>query len=803
MFAIRFAGATAALILLAVSIDAQQTASDTAWRDGRLQVNVADVIGRSDIVLGRPNVDPSQAVPLGNGRLGAAVWAQDGLTVQLNRADTLPYRYSTGQVVLPGIASLTAAQNYAGKLNLYDGAFEEHGAGMTATVYVQPDSDTLVIDVTGADPSKPQTALLKLWKPRMPTASVTGSTGMLVESWLDDKQPGSSGRRFGSFAAITAKGRKVSATIADPLTVMVKVTPDADGHFRILIASPHYEGNGVPNALAAKAFADDSALSHERWWHSFWHHADIVKVSSVDGSGEYMENLRNIYLFSSAAENRDEFPGSQAGVGDLFSAVKDDHKWDPGAFWHWNLRMQIAANLGAGLPELNQPYFRLYRENLANMETWTKQHMRGAPGICIPETMRFNGAGIEFETWGGNTKDVTGWNCDAASGPYYNARTLSTGAEVSLWIWQQYLATEDREFLLNNFPVMAEAARFMLAYEKPGTDGLMHTSPSNAHETQWDVTDPTTDIAAREVLYTATIEAATLLHREPALVERLRSELPKIPPLPRVSAKDPKTLLAVGDDAGGDDMIATSYRPGDPMRNVENIGLEPVWPYDLIGDTSPLFKLAQRTYFARPNKAGIDWSFDPVQAARLNLGEEVRSTLVDITQANQRYINGFAKWGGDGTEFYVEQTAIVALGLQAALAQDYDGIIRVAPAVPAEWNFDGTVSVRNGTKVEVQARDGKPTTIGLEVHRAQRLKVKNPWPGKTVIVKDARSGAIVLKSTTAPVIAFAANAGRTYRIELANDMEQHPFVAVDGIPATSAKRLGPVQIGLEPVAAQP
>ena len=27
---------------------------------------------------------------------------------------------------------------------------------MSATVYVQPDSDTLIVDVTGADPSQPQ-----------------------------------------------------------------------------------------------------------------------------------------------------------------------------------------------------------------------------------------------------------------------------------------------------------------------------------------------------------------------------------------------------------------------------------------------------------------------------------------------------------------------------------------------------------------------------------------------------------------------------------------------------------------------
>jgi hypothetical protein len=582
----------------------------------------------------------------------------------------------------------------------------------------------------------------------------------------------------------------------------VTVTPNADGRFRIIAASPHYQSEavGAARTLAENALNDRNAVVHAAWWHDFWHRANVIKVSSQDGSGEYMENLRNIYLFSSAAENGGEYPGSQAGVADLFSAVRDEHQWDPAAFWHWNLRMQVAANLGASLPELNEPYFHLYRSNLANMEQWTKDHMRGASGICIPETMRFNGNGIEYETWSGKKHEVSGWNCDAASGPYYNSRTLSTGAEASLWIWQQYLATGDKEFLRANFPVMAASARFLLAYEKPGGDGLLHTSPSNAHETQWDVTDPTTDLAARGALYPATIKAATLLHQESALVTQLRTAIPKIPALPRTSTKAPATLLKATDDAGDEDIIANSYRPEAAIHNVENIGLEPVWPYNLIGDTSPLFKLAQRTYFARPNKGGIDWSFDSVQAARLGLGAEVRSTLLNITQANQRYINGFARWGGNGREFYVEQSAMVALALQEALAQDYDGVIRIAPAIPPGWDFDGSVSVRNRTKVHVQVRNGKPSTVGLEVKIAQLLKVKSPWLGESLTIMNAQTGAIVLNATRAPILQFAAKAGATYRIVRVTDTQTRAFAPVDGKPATSARKLGPVQIGLEPAA---
>ena len=768
-----------------------------------MPVNVANVIGRSDIILARPNKAYFEAVPLGNGQLGAAIWSDNGLTIQLNRVDTLPDRLSAGQLVIPGLKALIEAADYKGRLNLYDGTFEESGGGMTAKAYIQPksrqsNSDLLIIDITGADPSKPQTAELHLWAPRTPKAEAKGAVGTLSESWVDDKAPGHSGRTFGSTASITAEGSNVTASTDGKLSVTVTATPDAKGNLRILVSVPQYQ---QPAAAASKAFADRDPKTHIASWNAFWHHADLMKITSQDGTADYMENLRTLYLYYAAAEAGVEYPGSQAGVGDLFSATRDDHQWDPSAFWHWNLRMQIAANLSAGLPELNEPYFRLYRDNLQRIETWTKEHMHGAPGICIPETMRFNGQGIEFERWGGNTDKISGLNCAADSVPYYNARTISTGAEVSLWIWQQYLLTGNKAFLSANFPVMKAATEFLLAYEKRGDDkrgddGFLHTSPSNAHESQWDVLDPVTDLSARKALYPAVIQAATILGKESDLVTRLESEIPKIPPFPRVAIDKPKVLLKAGENTTND-MITFSYQPEAEIHNVENIGLEPVWPYDLIGDTSPYFDLAKRTFAARPNKSGIDWSYDPVQAARLGFGADVSSTLINITQTNQNYINGMAKWGGDGKEFYVEQTGNVALAVQEALVQDYDGTIRIAPAIPPGWDFDGTVTVRNQMKVSVQTRNGKPTAVGLAAGLSGPIQIKNPWPGEQVTVVNASTGASVLKATSSPILKFEAKANISYELKLSSATGKSSFTVVEATPAIASKKLGKVQIGLE------
>jgi hypothetical protein len=767
----------------------------TAWRQGRFHVDVAAVIARSNIVLQKPNLDAGQAMPLGNGRLGVAIWSADGLTAQLNRADTLPDRLSPGQVTIPGVAPLIHAKDYSGRLDLYHGEFREQGGGMTATAYVQPDTDVLIVDVTGANPKGLQTAQLKLWAPRAPNAVAQGQVGLLSEAWLDNKNPESSGRAFGSLAAITAQGRDVSAAVTDPLTITVSFKPYQDGHFRVVIAAPHFEGKENARTIVGSALSATSAAAHSAWWRKFWCRAATIKIVSMDGTGEYMENLRNIYLFVAAIEKGVEFPGSQAGVADMVSSARDRHRWDSSAFWHWNLRMQVAANLGAGLAELNAPYFNLYRENLPSIEKWTREHMKGLPGSCVPETMRFNGRGIEYES---SWKPISiGRDCDADSTPYYNARTLSTGAEVSLWVRQQYLATNDRKFLADNYPLMASSARFLLAYQHPGPDGLLHTDPSNAHETQWDVSDPTTDIAAGMALYPATIQAAKLLGKDPDLVAKLQAALPRIPPFPRTQQSGPRTLQPASSDAGGADVIAESYQPGAAGHNAENIGLEPVWPYDLIGDTSPLFPLARRTYAHRSFVGVADWSYDPIQAARLELGPEVASTLVKITQDSQHSVNGLANWDVEYGEFYIEQVGVVADALQEALVQDYDGLIRIAPAIPPGWDFDGSVYVRANTRVDAQVRNGAVATVVVEAGTTDALKIRNPWPNEPVNVISSKTGTKVVSGAHGNVIAFRGIAGTSYLVEKSSDsIASHRFERVSGMPANSPKRLGRVQLGL-------
>src|SRR4051794_32112625 len=553
----------AGLTSLVVAVPTAQAAPSTAWIGNKFEVDVPNLVRRANIVVGSAPTQAAQLMPLGNGQMGAAVWAAGGFTAQINRTDTWPTRKSPGQVVIPGLAAMTGASDYSASVDLYDAIYRQSGGGMTATTYVRADKDELIVDVTGADPATTQTARLSLQSGRNPTAGASGAIGRLAETWVDTgSASGGTGKTFGSLAAVTAGGPNVTTSVVDARTGEVSFKPNSDGTFPVIVASPTWAG-GAAQATSASLIGADAAApasslkaGHVQWWHDYWSKVALMRLSSSDGTADYMENLRTLFLYIEGASERGTFPTSQAGTNPLFNFSRDSQAWGGGHYWFWNLRMQLAANLGAGNADFNQPRFRLYRDNLDSIRSWTSLRMGMRPGICVPETMRFDGTGWYTGTDDGNP------SCLEGGEPSWNKRNLTTGAEVGLNIWRQYLATDDRAFLEHNYPLMADAARFLLAYAKEGADGKLHTDPSNAHETQWDVSDPITDIAAMRSLFPVTIEAARLLGTDQSLVTQLQAALPKLLDLPRTTRNN-QTVFGF------------SAQPNAAYNNVENLDLEP------------------------------------------------------------------------------------------------------------------------------------------------------------------------------------------------------------------------------------
>jgi hypothetical protein len=596
----------------------------------------------------------------------------------------------------------------------------------------------------------------------------------------------------------------VSASVVGSTRVQVAFNPNSDGSFRVVVAAPKWTGgNAISTAssvIGSDASASESSLlaTQSAWWGGYWASSGVVEMNSSDGTAQYLENLRTLYLYLEAGiMHSGQYPGSQAGVADLYAYDQDQQDWYPAGYWLWNLRGQIAANLSSGNFALNTPIFDLYLNDLPAIESWTSAQMGGKPGACVPETMRFNGNGYYN---GGSASN--GASCATASSPTYNAETITSGAEIALWIWQQYQDTGSISFLQKYYPVLQQAATFLLAWQSVGSDGYLH-AVANAHETQWAVQDPTTDIAADQALFSATVSAATLLGTDSALVGKLRTALGQIEPFARTDASTHSQLLTASSDAAGADVIGTSYQPTAATHNVENVGLEPVWPYGVIGDNTVvsgdnLTALADRTYNSRQYVANQDWSYDAVQAARLDLASQVQSDLVAETEKYQVYISGLSAWRPSAPdEPYIEQSSNVATAINEALATDYDGTLRFAPAWPSGWDVSGTVYIQGGSKVDVQVEGGTLATAAIQAGSTQTLSVRNPWSGQQAEVVNGSTGAVVVAATTAATLSVPVTAGQTYLVERPTALTTSlPFAQVTGTAATTSKQLGSMTIGL-------
>src|SRR6202044_320666 len=304
------AGFALAIPLAAVAVLVRPAAAatvTTAWQNGSFSLNPSGVVAESDIVVGAPNTSDSQSLPLGNGSLGVAAWAANGFTAQLNRSDTMPYRLSPGQVNIPGLSAMTSASNFSGTLDLYDGVLDETGGGMSMQAWVPAGKDELIVNVTGANPSTQETADLSLWSGRTPTAAASGAIGSLSQTWVDNSQTGSSGQTFGAMSAITAGGQNVTASVVNSTEVQVSFTPNSNGSFRVVIASPEWTGGNAATTASTLIGGDTTAATssllatQSSWWNGYWANSGLIQASSSDGSAQYMENLRSLYLYDEAA----------------------------------------------------------------------------------------------------------------------------------------------------------------------------------------------------------------------------------------------------------------------------------------------------------------------------------------------------------------------------------------------------------------------------------------------------------------------------------------------------------------------
>lgn len=707
---------------------------------GALNVKYAEYLSKQDLVYTTANTDPIKALGVGNGKTGAMVWSQNGLTAQVSGVDVSEQTaYGVGNVALQTTPAIDAgASGFEQRLVMYDGTLVTHyGDGREVTFMGAPKSEVLGIHVEDSRADVTAITLdLSLWDV---TQLDNWNVGGNLDSWktttafADADVAGfsrgqSDSNKFGYTMAATVEGATFTTQNVGNNHVKLSINP-SKSYTIWVAAATRLNAAGNDSVAAAKKMLSDTKTAgytktladYKGFWNGFWQQS-FVQYSNSDASADYLENLYYLSTYMIAGGAFGNYPFHF--INGVWRATQDKTKWS-NAYWYWNQRDVYHSLMAGNHVDAVTAFNNMYSRNSAALKTFTQSHF-GKNGIWVPETMGWNG------------------NADGTVGSDYTKLIYSTGVEAANNMYAQYRYTGDEAYLKDTvYPFMKEVATFYVEMlSKNGAQYYM--ANSNAHETYWGVKNAITDLAAIRSMFPTAIAVAKKLNVDANLQTTWQDVLTNLVPYPTT---DTVYLPHEGQTA--------------QQRNGENITAELIWPYNVTGIGAPDYDKALASWKARPNPYSNVWANDAIQAARLGLGKEAFDGMKIMLQKYQSYTNGMT----NNTNGVYEYLGVHMLVMNESLLQSYNDKIRVFPALPTDNSLVTrfTLLAQGGFLVSSEREGGDIKYVGIKSQLGGMATVINPWGTAEARVIKA-DGSMVTTSTMGE-ITFATDKGGIYILE--------------------------------------
>jgi alpha-L-fucosidase 2 len=324
----------------------------------------------------------------------------------------------------------------------------------------------------------------------------------------------------------------------------------------------------------------------------------------------------------------------------------------------------------------------------------------------------------------------------------------AAGAWLCRHLWEHYLFSEDRSFLMRAYPIMRESARFFLEFlvEEPKT-GMLVTAPSNSPENAFRTSDgqvarvcygPTMDMQILRELFSQCIEAARILGTDADFAERLKAARQRLAP------------NKIGKHGQLQEWIEDFDEPEPGHRHMSHLyGLHPGTEITPRG-TAELAKAARVSLERRLAAGGghTGWSRAWVVNfwARLEDSKQAHANLRALL-SHSTLPNLF----DNHPPFQIDGNFGGTAGIAEMLLQSHAGEVALLPALPEAWP-DGSVRglcARGGLTVDMDWAHAKLTRARVSSRRARSVVLR--YGDRTLTVNVPARGHVTWDGRSASV----------------------------------------------------